>query len=271
MNGDGLASAYTPGISHPPPEDVALPPASSSGGGSSGGATTITDGTATGAAAVATATIPLLSNTPCLVIRTVSTQGVTVGDNADTTQGAKGDAAATDTTSSWSVIALLKAIFGRLLAVAGNIGGYGTYIKDVTAVTASSIYAAGNAVGAKRTFASALRAPLTGVLNSVTLLDRSNSKAAMTLYIFDDNPTAATITDKAAFVFNADDLKVIAQVNIGAGDYVTNNSKAIAHVSGLGIPLKGVATTLYGVLVTSGTPTFAATSDVQLGLGIFQD
>lgn len=37
-------------------------------------------------------------------------------DGADATQGAKGDAAATDSTSSWSVVALLKGIIAKLLA-----------------------------------------------------------------------------------------------------------------------------------------------------------
>jgi hypothetical protein len=155
--------------------------------------------------------------------------------------------------------------------VVGNVGGYTTVIKDTTVVTAAA-YSAGNAVGAKRTIANAVRTPGTGILESVTILDRANQKAGMTLFIFDADPTNATITDKSAFVFSTDDLKVIAQVSFAASDYVTTNSKAIAQKTGLAIALKAASgTTLYAALVTTGTPTFAATTDVQLEYGILQD
>jgi hypothetical protein len=262
-------------------------------------------------------------------------------------EGAKADAAATDSTSAWSVIALLKGLYvlltgtgtlnvkqataTNLLAsvsqataanlnatvvnanldvalstrlkpadtltavatvgtitnpvtvaqataaslnatVVGNVGGVTTVIKDTTAVSTTPAYTAGDAVGAKRTIANAVRTAGTGILQSVAILDRANQKAAMTLFIFDADPTNATITDNAAFVFSTDDLKVIAQVSIGAGDYVTTNSKAYALISGLNIPLKAASgTSLFAALVTTGTPTYAATTDVQLEYGILQD
>jgi hypothetical protein len=201
---------------------------------------------------------------------------VTIADGADVTQGAKADAANINPAAGQSQISAIKGILATLtsgIAISqGNVGGFTTVIKSVSVVTAAA-YSAGNAVGAKRTLASAVRSSGgTGILQSVTLLDRANQKAAMTLFIFDADPTAATITDKAAFVFSTDDLKVIAQVNIGAGDYVTTNGKAIALISGLQIPLQAASgTSLYAALVTTGTPTFAATTDVQLEFGIMQD
>jgi hypothetical protein len=155
--------------------------------------------------------------------------------------------------------------------VSGNIGGFTTVIKDASVVTAAA-YTAGNAVGAKRTLANAVKTAGTGILQSITLLDRANQKAGMTVFIFDADPTNATITDKTAFVFSTDDLKVIAQISIAAGDYVTTNSKAIAQLSGLSIPVKAASgTSLFCAIVTTGTPTFAATTDVQLEVGILQD
>lgn len=239
MNGDGLASAYTPGISHPPPEDVTLPPASSSGGGGGGGATTIADG-------------------------------------ADVTQGAKADAANINPAGGQSLISAIKGILASLISGLtinqGNVGGFTTVIKSVSAVTAAA-YSIGNAIGAKRTFANAVRsAGGSAILQSVTLLDRANQSSPMTLYIFDSDPTGGTIADKTAFVFGVDDLKVIAQVNIVAGDYTTTNTKCIAQIIGLGIPLKAASgLDLYGVLVAKGAPTFAATDNVQLEIGLLQD
>lgn len=44
-----------------------------------------------------------------------STTAATIADGADVTQGAKADAAATDSVSSWSIVALLKGMLAQLL------------------------------------------------------------------------------------------------------------------------------------------------------------
>jgi hypothetical protein len=126
-------------------------------------------------------------------------------------------------------------------------------------------------VGGKRTLTGALTSVGTGILESIIVLDRADQKAALDIFIFDADPTAATLADKTAFVFSTDDLKVIAHVSVAAADYVTVNSKAIAHETSLGIALKASGTTLWAAVVTSGTPTFAATTDVQVTFGILQD
>lgn len=154
-----------------------------------------------------------------------------------------------------------------------TVGGFTKTIKDTTAVSTSA-YTAGDAVGAKRTLTGALRLSNgTAILESITLLDRSNQKAGMELFIFDSDPSAATITDNAAFVFSTDDLKVLARITIAATDYVTMDSKAIAQIKGLGVALTGANsnTSLYAALVTTGTPTYAATTDIQLIYGFLQD
>lgn len=153
----------------------------------------------------------------------------------------------------------------------GNVGGKTTVIKDTTAVSTSPAYTSGDAVGGKRTLANALLAKGTGVLESVIVLDRANQKAPLDIYIFDADPTGATITDNSAFVFSTDDLKVIAHISVAAADYVTTNTKAIATESNLGIALKAGGTSLYAAVVTTGTPTYAATTDVQIVFGILQD
>jgi hypothetical protein len=214
-----------------------------------------------------------ISNTPAVTI-TSGTTAVTVADGADVAEGAKADAAVTNPASSASVIALLKGILtntGSGGSIAGNVGGFTAVIKTAPTITAS-VYSAGNSVGGKQTLSNAVRTAGTGILESLTLLDRANQKAAMTVYIFDADPTNATLADHGAFVFSTDDLKVIAQISIAAGDYVTTNSKAIAVESGLSIALKTASgTTLYAVAVTSGTPTYASTSDLQFVYGILQD
>jgi hypothetical protein len=198
---------------------------------------------------------------------------VSVANGANTAEGSTTDAAATDSTSAWSIISLLKGIFAKLagtLTVGGNVGGKTAIIKSTSVVTASA-YSAGNAVGGKRTLTGALTSVGTGILESIIVLDRANQKAPLDIFIFDSDPAAATITDKAAFVFSTDDLKVIAHVSVAAADYVTVNSKAVAHETSLGIALQASGTSLYAAVVTSGTPTYAATTDVQVTFGILQD
>lgn len=197
---------------------------------------------------------------------------VTIADGADVAEGSTSDAAVTNPALSATEIALLKGILTGV-NLNQNVGGYTSVIKDTTAVSTSPAYTAGDAVGGKRTLTNALRTSGgTGVLESIHILDRANQKAAMELFIFDSDPSAATITDNSAFVFSTDDLKVLAHVTIAASDYITINSKAVATIKGLAIALKGNATAnLYAALVTTGTPTYAATTDVQLIFGVLQD
>ena len=152
-------------------------------------------------------------------------------------------------------------------------------------VTASSAYAAGNAVGGLITIANSAgvkgpigQADLSAVLKSFVMIDKANQKKAYTLFLFNDLPT--TPVDKTAYAPTAADLlKLIGVLNIAAADWVTINS--LAYLSGptyqnLGIVCKPAAIanggTMYGALITgtSGTPTFASTSDLQLRLQFTQ-
>lgn len=160
------------------------------------------------------------------------------------------------------------------VAAAITAGGITKTIKDTTAVSTSPAYTAGDAVGAKRTLTSALRISNgTCILDSITILDRANQKAGLEILIFDANPTNATITDNAAFVYSTDDLKVVARITVSASDYVTLNSKAVVCLRALGVAITGAdgSTSLYAAVVTTGTPTFAATTDVQVSFGFLQD
>jgi len=160
------------------------------------------------------------------------------------------------------------------IAGLNNVGGYTKTIKITPTVSTSPAYTAGDAVGGKETLTAALRTSNgTVILESLVLLDRANQKQPMEVIIFDADPSAATITDNTAFVYSTDDLKVVARISIAATDYVTLNSKAIANLRGLGVAIKGndSSTSLYAALVTTGTPTFAATTDIQLSFGFLQD
>jgi len=244
---------------------------STSGGGGAGGATQIQDGTASGNARVLGASTPNLTTDPALLVRIGDGDvRASVANGADVTQGSTIDAAATDSTSAWTVVSLLKGLFARLV-INNNVGGY-TFTAKINPTISTSAYSAGFTVGAIQTLTNAVRkSGGTAILESLTLLDKSNQKAAMDIFIFDVNPAAATTTDHAAFAFSTNDVNVIARVSVAATDYVTVNSEAVAVKSGLGIAVQASGSAnLYAVAVTSGTPTYAATA-LQWVWGLLQD
>jgi hypothetical protein len=155
----------------------------------------------------------------------------------------------------------------------GSVGGNtASLIKPLTVST--SAYSAGNCVGGLITLTGALRTggPLTGLLQSVFVADKSNQKAALDLLFFTSIP-AGTFTDHAAFptLTQADALLVRRRVSIAASDYVTVGGSAFADISAIGKVISGAATTLYLAIATTGTPTYANAADLQVTVGILQD
>jgi hypothetical protein len=212
------------------------------GGGGGGGQITILDGSGTGDVAVVN-TNAASPGTPSLA--------VTVQQPATVQQ---------------PTASLLNA------TVVGNVGGK-TFVLKVNPTISTAAYVAGYTVGAIQTLTNAVTISSgTGILESLILLDKSNQKAAMDIFIFESNPAAATTTDHAAFVFSTDNLKVIARVSLMATDYATVNGQGIAVKSGLGIAVKANGSAnLYAVAVTSGTPTYTGANDLQWVWGILQD
>lgn len=139
------------------------------------------------------------------------------------------------------------------------------------AITASSAYTAGNCVGPLMQFTSAFDAALSGILQRVTLNCKTVQTGGFKLYIFNANPSASTFTDKSAPNINAADVNKVVDVislaspDSGLGTHTTYVSDAIADA------LASATTTLWGLLVCTGTPTFGSTSDVSVMLGILKD
>jgi len=147
-----------------------------------------------------------------------------------------------------------------------------TAAQTVTA----ALYSAGNCVGGKITFTGAARkAGQGGTIQGAVLRDKAGQAGAYDLFLFDADPSATTVTDKSAVAINTADLaKCIgvitfpaATIKLGAASTmgvitVANNALAYKLTSG---------TTLYGILVTRGTPTYASTSDVSVDLVVWPD
>jgi hypothetical protein len=135
-------------------------------------------------------------------------------------------------------------------------------------VSTSPAYTAGDLVGGKMTFANVIRAASeSSILRQVIITDLAMQSAELDLILFDADPSGTTFTDNAAFdIADADLVKIIGILTLAAADYAAFvDSSAGIITSQLGIvPASG--TSLYGALVTRGTPTFAGTTDVTVRL-----
>lgn len=148
-------------------------------------------------------------------------------------------------------------------------------VLSVTPTIDTNIFAAGDAVGGKQTLTSAAR--VSGglvTLETLTVVDKGNQKAALTILFFDSDPTAATITNNAAFVFSTAVSKLVGKINVAAADYITIDSTGIAsyQLKDLGLMLKasGSANLFVAVVLTSGTPTYLSTTDLIFKYGFKQ-
>jgi len=148
----------------------------------------------------------------------------------------------------------------------------GTTISLTPTVTAGA-YSADDAVGGLLTFANA--APLVGgaggggIINSLKIIDDAGQDAELELWLF--NETFTAMTNNAAWNPSQADLrKLVAIISTASGAWFDAGTESAAR-----IPVSQrydlVGTSMFGQLVTRGTPTFSATDDVTVILGLLQD
>ena len=154
----------------------------------------------------------------------------------------------------------------------GAMGG-NTKVVTPTITVDTNAYSAGDSIGGKITLTDAMRVSGgTGVLSGITLVDRANQKPALEIFLFESDPSAATITDQSAFAFSTDDTKLVAKVIVTADDWTTIDSKAVADLANLNrVVAASGSKNLYAAIVATGTPDFAAATDLKARFKFFQD
>lgn len=137
----------------------------------------------------------------------------------------------------------------------------------------TNAYAAGDLIGAAALdFGNPLgseRKELAGLIQSVTIIDLAAQAADIDVVFFDENPSNTTFNDNAAFdPADADLDNVVGVASIT--DWKSFNDNAVGQVHNLAIPfvLDGIYDKLYGALVSRGTPTFVAATDVTIRVGV---
>jgi len=152
----------------------------------------------------------------------------------------------------------------------GSVGSEGITISQTPTVTVSGAYTANDALGGLLTFADAARsAGKGGVLKDVIIIDDAGQDAATELWLFSDTITPAV--DNAAFVLTQPDIrKVVAIVSSADGTWRACGTPSVNRIE-TSQRYHCVGTSLYGQLVTRGTPTETAIDDITVILGILQD
>ena len=106
-------------------------------------------------------------------------------------------------------------------------------------------------------FANAVGASLSGIVEKMVVFDKIAQSQPLVLHLY-----SATVTPAAAnaahSLSDADGVKYVGSVYSGIYESQTLNSVAMTKNVGLAIKLAG--TSLFGILVTKGTPTYAADS-----------
>lgn len=156
----------------------------------------------------------------------------------------------------------------------GEVGGKSDIFNPDALVVTAGAYHANDVIGGLLTLSNAVRVSGgTALLQSLFVLDAANQKAAMEILVFNSNPSASTFTDNAAPVIHADDrAKIIRRISVLASDYVTIGGLAIADISpGSRVVKAAGSRNLYMVITTPGTPTYVATSDLSVSVGMLED
>ena len=130
----------------------------------------------------------------------------------------------------------------------------------VTPVVTAGVYSANDVVGGRLQFTGFKQ----GTLQSITICDNAAQSVDYFIVLFASQPT--DIADNATFdIADADLAKIVYEDTLTAASTrraFTDNSYHFLY--GLDVPIRGVDDDIYAFLITPGTPTYAATSDVTV-------
>lgn len=149
-----------------------------------------------------------------------------------------------------------------------------TKYVSVTPTVDTSAYAAKDSIGGVMTFTNiTCQGSNKGQLVAVMVSDKADNAVEYDLLTFNSSP-GGTFTDQATVdPSDADLLLMNPVINIASTDHFSFNDNGFSSISSLGSRVQAynaetLPGTLYAVLVSRGTPTYATSSDVTVTLGI---
>jgi len=106
-----------------------------------------------------------------------------------------------------------------------------------------------------------------GTLQAITITDAASQHVAYNLFLFESQPT--NISDNAALdIADADLPKIIYDDAFATTTRQAFNSNSMHRLYNLDVPLWATGDSVWGFLSTTGTPTYAATSDITVILQV---
>ncbi len=174
---------------------------------------------------------------------------------------------------------VLVALLCLVPVVANAQNGPQTFCTTVSPTVTAGAYSSGQDIGGKLTFTGALRnSTRSGMLVSVSVVDQAAQTADLEVVLFNDNPSSTTFTDAATLdIADADMAKIAGVISLGSTSRFSYADNGIKYIGSLAIPLQGgqasgtASRTVYAALVSRGTPTFAASTDVSVMICVSQD
>lgn len=154
-----------------------------------------------------------------------------------------------------------------------NSGSPNATVAVTPTVSTSPAYTANDCVGGKQTIAMGRASGLGGMLTGISMVDKGNQKAALTIVFFNADPTGTTVTDNSAVsIAAADESKIVGWVDIAASDYKTIGSRAYVSKDAINKYMQpSGSANLFALVFTTGTPTYATTSDLTFNYHFLRD
>jgi len=181
----------------------------------------------------------------------------------------------TSSADTTSLAAIETALTGSYSATKGalQVGGASVVVPVTVTHSSGAVYVADEQVGGVLSVTSAVRTSGgTGLLQTITILDKAKQKVAFDVLIFNASPT--TGADAAAADISDAEMasKFLGVVTVAAADYKDLSANSFVTKGNIAMPIKvTTGTTLYAVLVTRGAPNYTSTTDLIVTFGIIQD
>lgn len=146
----------------------------------------------------------------------------------------------------------------------------------VTAVVDTSANAAADCVGGLLTFSNVVagRRPnrQAGKIMNIVTMDKAAQATNYTIYFFDSNPTLSTfVTNGALAIHDTDSARFIGQVLLDNAVLGIASVMRQPPVTFVGLPfVLPSGRDLYAIMTCVGTPTYAAASDLSIGITVQQ-
>jgi hypothetical protein len=129
-------------------------------------------------------------------------------------------------------------------------------------LTVAGAYTANDQVGAVNTLAGAAAATgSVAEIESMSLVDKDKRNQALDIFFFDEIPVPISVDNGA---FDMTDARMgtgfKAAIRVVAGDYMDAANCSVVNLKRIGALVKALASSkdIYAIVVTRGTPTYAA-------------